>query len=354
MLNRPNFTIPESPVYTEKIPMLMPGDKAHANETFNQWIQPVVNNAAAAMQTARKAGVRRLEEGVDYTLELGRTKEDVNYAEQNHSYSLNGNVNVSSQVGDSVGQGAAFLNHWPRQRICPQDLSGAFNLWLSNWSGLQINMTVTDTENIYCTDETTIRTIIVTAVGQHDGITLELKMAIGFDIRNPNEQSYIDQIYFNVAIKEINEGALALNSSFGFNLVSFTLPPITATYEREYGALITLKDEFEVPEQLSAKIRLHYINEQTRTSGTVITSQTINPHIIEDYANFALDEKVEVGMDYCFNTILQAGKNALVGAWLEYTRAALKRKVMFLFPQWNWRCRVTRFELLELYKKFEV
>jgi len=348
-MSRPNFTIPENPQYTPTIPKLISGDPASADETFNNWIQPVVNNTAAAMQAAQKAGARRLVDGVDYTLTTGMAKEDVDYPETAHSYGMSVNLWLSSQAGDIVGQAATWIQAWPRQRIRPQDLAGAFDLHLLNWSGTRVDMTVIDTENIYCVDETTIRSTIVTATGKHDGIALELKMAIGFDVGNQNEPGFIDQIYSRVIVTEIDADAFQLNSSHSFTQVNFTLPPISVAYEREYGALITLVDEFDAPEQLSARCRLTYVDENRGASGTTSICIPIGPNTVGQFANPALDDSFETELD--LGMCLTAFEN--YGVHLEYKKVARNGRVLIIFPQWNWQCRVIDFELLGLWKKFE-
>lgn len=49
-----NYDVPENPVYEPNIRRLTTDDPAHADETFNTWILPIINNihAVNAMATA--------------------------------------------------------------------------------------------------------------------------------------------------------------------------------------------------------------------------------------------------------------------------------------------------------------
>lgn len=336
-----------------------PGLHAHTHEGW----QPVVSDSGGQGTTCSGGGAtnaRLLTEGVDYTVDTENIEEHVSYGPMTMSNILNlwneagaFNFNAFTTVGRVAFRSVQF---WPqnygRRRIYPEDLADMFAIRLVPNAGQALNLTVTDIENIYCMDNSTIRTTIVTATGDFPGISFQLQTAIGYNLEDSNITAYMDQIYFKLTVTNFNPALFS--NSLTINRIEFSLPAIQRTYVREFGAFIRLNEDFDTPEQLSAKIRLSYSQENIQRDGTATISSSINPRTMQQIAGVAaLDDRIEFCPEISLSTILGLKDLSTMGIYLEYVKIAQARNVFFLFTNWNWNGRVVGFEVLELWKKFE-
>jgi len=332
------------------------GLNARMSDGSWQFVGPSVVDSPSACSGGTNA--RLLTEGIDYTAEIGQATETVNYLQatmENPVRWWNGGsfrFNASTFVGQVVLRHGHFWLHHHRNRVYPEDLADVSDVRLVLDGGHVLNVAVSDVENIYCMDNNTIRSTILTATGEFPGLSFQMKMAIGHNFENPAVTAYIDQLYFMLTVTAFD--STVFSNTFGSELnigrVDVILPPINRTYRSFFGGLIRLHNGFEVPEQLTAKIRVRYAQENMRRYGTATFSCTINPHTAEEFSRKVLDDEIpELELD--LSNVVTCKDS--MGVYMEFVRIAHARNVHLLCPNWNWDGRVVGLEVLELWKKFE-
>ncbi|MCL2531460.1 MAG: hypothetical protein FWE40_04815 [Oscillospiraceae bacterium] len=330
--------------------------------THEGW-QPVGSGSGGPSTFSGGANARRLIEGVDFTADAGQTMDTVHYSGttvQSNIQWFHGSGTLGFNASTTtIGQVAHRQGHfWApgRNRFLAEELANMSDLQLVINNGQTLSLEVTDVENIYCVDNTTIRTSIVTAAGDFPGISFQLKAAIGYNLEDPSVPGYIDQISFMFTVTDFDPGVFSSTYSSGIlNIIqiNFSLPPISKTYAREFGAMLRLNDDFEIPEQLTAKLRIRYVHEPTRRPGTVTITCSTDPRAVEHFSSDVITDEFAWDADFDLSNVMDFKNHHIPTAYIEYAKVAYGRKVFLLFPNWNWAFRVMDVELLELWKKFE-